>query len=84
MQREYGRLNVEGTILSKRRIAMLVEGTTVGGAPSADELADDMDAVKLEEEGEAESAAKPTTGTGRKIPQWSATGTILVSSRWSR
>ncbi|KAF2479807.1 tRNA synthetases class I, catalytic domain-containing protein [Neohortaea acidophila] len=29
MQREYGRLNVEGTILSKRRIAMLVEGTTI-------------------------------------------------------
>ncbi|KAK7708387.1 Glutaminyl-tRNA synthetase [Botryosphaeria dothidea] len=29
MQREYGRLNVEGTILSKRRIAMLVEGCTV-------------------------------------------------------
>ncbi|EME85379.1 uncharacterized protein MYCFIDRAFT_42802 [Pseudocercospora fijiensis CIRAD86] len=29
MQREYGRLNVEGTILSKRRIAMLVNGTTV-------------------------------------------------------
>ncbi|OCL01609.1 glutaminyl-tRNA synthetase [Glonium stellatum] len=29
MQREYGRLNVTGTILSKRRIAMLVEGTTI-------------------------------------------------------
>ncbi|KAF2207752.1 hypothetical protein CERZMDRAFT_71270 [Cercospora zeae-maydis SCOH1-5] len=29
MQREYGRLNVEGTILSKRRIAMLVNGTTI-------------------------------------------------------
>ncbi|KAK7539523.1 tRNA synthetases class I, catalytic domain-containing protein [Phyllosticta citribraziliensis] len=29
MQREYGRLNVEGTILSKRRIAMLVEGCDV-------------------------------------------------------
>lgn len=29
MQREYGRLNVNGTILSKRRIQMLVEGTTV-------------------------------------------------------
>ncbi|OCK99764.1 uncharacterized protein K441DRAFT_702582 [Cenococcum geophilum 1.58] len=28
MQREYGRLNVTGAILSKRRIAMLVEGTT--------------------------------------------------------
>ncbi|KAF2713081.1 glutaminyl-tRNA synthetase [Pleomassaria siparia CBS 279.74] len=30
MQREYGRLNVGGTILSKRRILMLVEGTKVG------------------------------------------------------
>ncbi|KAF1994042.1 glutaminyl-tRNA synthetase [Amniculicola lignicola CBS 123094] len=30
MQREYGRLNVNGTILSKRRIQMLVQGTTVG------------------------------------------------------
>lgn len=29
MQREYGRLNVNGTILSKRRILMLVKGTTV-------------------------------------------------------
>ncbi|EMC96337.1 hypothetical protein BAUCODRAFT_70143 [Baudoinia panamericana UAMH 10762] len=29
MQREYGRLNVEGTILSKRKIATLVDGTTV-------------------------------------------------------
>ncbi|KAF2187901.1 glutaminyl-tRNA synthetase [Zopfia rhizophila CBS 207.26] len=29
MQREYGRLNVNGTILSKRRIQLLVEGTTV-------------------------------------------------------
>ncbi|KAF2122193.1 tRNA synthetases class I, catalytic domain-containing protein [Lophiotrema nucula] len=29
MQREYGRLNVGGTILSKRRILMLVEGATV-------------------------------------------------------
>jgi glutaminyl-tRNA synthetase len=29
MQREYGRLNVGGTILSKRRIQQLVEGTTV-------------------------------------------------------
>ncbi|KAF2456275.1 tRNA synthetases class I, catalytic domain-containing protein [Lineolata rhizophorae] len=29
MQREYGRLNVAGTILSKRRIQMLVDGTTV-------------------------------------------------------
>ncbi|KAF1992172.1 glutaminyl-tRNA synthetase [Aulographum hederae CBS 113979] len=29
MQREYGRLNVTGSILSKRRIAMLVKGATV-------------------------------------------------------
>lgn len=69
MQREYGRLNVEGTILSKRRIAMLVEGTTVGGAPSADELAEDVDAIKLEEEGGAESGAPSTAvASGRKIP----------------
>jgi len=30
MQREYGRLSVNGTILSKRRILMLVEGAKVG------------------------------------------------------
>ncbi|KAK4971263.1 Glutaminyl-tRNA synthetase [Elasticomyces elasticus] len=29
MQREYGRLNVEGTVLSKRKIAVLVEGAAV-------------------------------------------------------
>lgn len=74
MQREYGRLNVEGTILSKRRIAMLVGGTTIGGAPTADDLADEVDAVKLEEEGDEEpeapsAAAKAaTSSTGRKIP----------------
>lgn len=69
MQREYGRLNVEGTILSKRRIAMLVEGTTIGGAASAESIADDVDAIKLEEEGSTEAGAPATTsGTGRKIP----------------
>ncbi|KAK5175598.1 Glutaminyl-tRNA synthetase [Saxophila tyrrhenica] len=80
MQREYGRLNVEGTILSKRRIAMLVGGTTVGAetAPSdpADEAADGIDEIKLEEEGdedtetpaEATKAVANGTSTGRKIP----------------
>jgi len=74
MQREYGRLNVEGTILSKRRIAMLVGGTTLGGEPTTDDLADEVDAVKLEEEGDEEPEATSTTaksaasGTGRKIP----------------
>ncbi|KAF7194295.1 putative glutamine--tRNA ligase [Pseudocercospora fuligena] len=76
MQREYGRLNVEGTILSKRRIAMLVNGTTVGGdAPDpVDEAADGVDEIKLEEEGDeepetTEEASKAVAnGTGRKIP----------------
>ncbi|KAK3071425.1 Glutaminyl-tRNA synthetase [Teratosphaeriaceae sp. CCFEE 6253] len=60
MQREYGRLNVEGTILSKRRIAMLVEGTTVSDAPgpangaSADGLADEIDELTLAEDGDEE------------------------------
>ncbi|WPG97810.1 Hypothetical protein R9X50_00059100 [Acrodontium crateriforme] len=76
MQREYGRLNVEGTILSKRRIAMLVEGTTVGGnqpaTQNADDLADDVEAVHLEEDGpDAESVAPALTtssAVGLKIP----------------
>ncbi|PPJ49820.1 hypothetical protein CBER1_03358 [Cercospora berteroae] len=76
MQREYGRLNVEGTILSKRRIAMLVNGTTVGGdAPDpVDEAADAVDEIKLGEEGDeepettAEASKAVTAGTGRKIP----------------
>ncbi|KAF2722941.1 glutaminyl-tRNA synthetase [Polychaeton citri CBS 116435] len=74
MQREYGRLNVEGTILSKRRIAMLVEGCTVGGdapAPTADSVADELDGVKLEEEGDEEvepSANLISTGPSRKLP----------------
>ncbi|KAK3703881.1 Glutaminyl-tRNA synthetase [Vermiconidia calcicola] len=82
MQREYGRLNVEGTILSKRRIAMLVGGTTVGGSDtaaetSADDIADGVDEIKLEEEGDentetpAEAIKAVTTNgssAGRKIP----------------
>lgn len=75
MQREYGRLNVEGTILSKRRIAMLVNGTTVGSTSDpVDEAADAVDEIKLGEEGEEEpettaAASKAATeGTGRKIP----------------
>lgn len=75
MQREYGRLNVEGTILSKRRIAMLVNGTTIGSASDlVDEAADAVDEIKLGEEGEEEpetaaAASKAAAeGTGRKIP----------------
>ena len=79
MQREYGRLNVEGTILSKRRIAMLVEGTTVSDAPvlngDASGVADDMEDLTLAEEGdeepaEAVSEAAPAVkaGNGRTIP----------------
>lgn len=76
MQREYGRLNVEGTILSKRRIAMLVNGTAIGGdAPDpVDEAADGVDEINLEEEGAEEpettnEASKAVAnGTGRKIP----------------
>ncbi|KAI5358123.1 putative ribosomal protein L25/Gln-tRNA synthetase [Septoria linicola] len=76
MQREYGRLNVEGTILSKRRIAMLVNGTTIGGdtPDPVDEAADAVDEIKLEEEGDEEpettaAASKAVTnGSGRKIP----------------
>ena len=79
MQREYGRLSVEGTILSKRRIAMLVYGTTIGeeskaAADEVDETADGVDAIALEEDGDednetpAGSAEAVTNGTGRKIP----------------
>jgi glutaminyl-tRNA synthetase len=75
MQREYGRLNVEGTILSKRRIAMLVGGTTVGSAtpaPSADDIADGVDEIKLEEDGDEDAEPIPkasTNGTAvRSIP----------------
>ena len=68
MQREYGRLNVEGTILSKRRIAMLVEGCTVGG--DAKDIADEVDDLRLAEEGEpepeapSEAAKAVTTASG--------------------
>lgn len=76
MQREYGRLNVEGTILSKRRIEKLVNGFTVGEDKSKktveDDAADGVAAIELEEEGEIEStSSKPatsSTATGRKIP----------------
>lgn len=79
MQREYGRLNVEGTILSKRRIAKLVNGTEVGGsAPEAkdevDETADGVDAIQLEEDGDADAAqlsstSRPATNDAtRSIP----------------
>ncbi|KAI7659888.1 glutaminyl-tRNA synthetase, partial [Hortaea werneckii] len=68
MQREYGRLNVEGTILSKRRIAMLVEGCTVGG--EGKDIADEVDDLRLAEEGDpepeapSEAAKAVTTASG--------------------
>ncbi|KAK0276908.1 Glutaminyl-tRNA synthetase [Friedmanniomyces endolithicus] len=79
MQREYGRLNVEGTILSKRRIAMLVEGCTVGEVSAAskctaDGLADEVYELALAEDGEeeleipAEAAKAASNGNDRKIP----------------
>lgn len=75
MQREYGRLNVEGTILSKRRIQMLVQGVKTGvSKPTAeeDELADAAEEMTLAEEGETEAGAstaisKPASGA-RDIP----------------
>jgi glutaminyl-tRNA synthetase len=70
MQREYGRLNVEGTILSKRRIAMLVNGTTVGDekAEPVDEVAEGLEDVKLEEEGDDNQDSNAATTGGRNIP----------------
>jgi glutaminyl-tRNA synthetase len=74
MQREYGRLNVEGTILSKRRIQMLVEGVNAGGQqPSEEEeLAGAADELQIAETGEEEVGAetavsKPVAGT-QSIP----------------
>ena len=75
MQREYGRLSVEGTILSKRRIAMLVNGTTVGGADKdeVEKATEDLDEITLEEEGDEDAeplpeAPKTTNGVSRTIP----------------
>ncbi|TKX21211.1 glutamine--tRNA ligase-like protein [Elsinoe australis] len=75
MQREYGRLNVEGTILSKRRIQMLVEGCTVpaGAQKPKTELSEATEQMNLAEEGEEdpeeeEAPSKPADGTGRKVP----------------
>lgn len=77
MQREYGRLNVEGTILSKRRIQMLVQGVKAGAAkptPEEEELADATEEMKLAEEGEPELGAaaamtKPASAnTPRDLP----------------
>ncbi|GAB7354669.1 hypothetical protein MBLNU459_g5096t1 [Dothideomycetes sp. NU459] len=65
MQREYGRLNVEGTILSKRRIQMLVQGVTTGGKPNAEEeeLADAVDELKISETGDQELDAGTAIST---------------------
>ncbi|TKA30113.1 hypothetical protein B0A50_02832 [Salinomyces thailandicus] len=74
MQREYGRLNVEGTILSKRRIAMLVEGATIdASAPTAPEPpTEDLDSLTLNnEEGDSSAPTKPQTSAptnARTIP----------------
>ncbi|KAL1305474.1 hypothetical protein AAFC00_002350 [Neodothiora populina] len=77
MQREYGRLNVEGTILSKRRIQMLAEGFKVGAAKTTaedEELADATEELQLAESGEQEAAAdtatsKPVSTSGpRDLP----------------
>lgn len=78
MQREYGRLNVEGTILSKRRIMMLVEGTTVDDEQSsngtAEEVTDDLEELTLAEDGGEEEAPPPPSNptpsntSARRIP----------------
>jgi len=76
MQREYGRLNVEGTILSKRRIQMLVQGCTVpnkataqaaGNKASLSEAVKDMNLVEDGEEDPEEESASVVT-EGRKLP----------------
>ncbi|GAM85232.1 hypothetical protein ANO11243_032360 [Dothideomycetidae sp. 11243] len=77
MQREYGRLSVEGTILSKRRINMLVHGTTVdtsAAKKSPDGLTEAVEQMNLAEEGEEDPAedeevpTKPTGGNVRHLP----------------
>jgi glutaminyl-tRNA synthetase len=71
MQREYGRLNVEGTILSKRRIAMLVNGTTIGGVSDpVDDAADGVDDIKLDDGDEEHEVTNKgsVNAPGRKIP----------------
>lgn len=49
MQREYGRLNVEGTILSKRNIEKLVNGSAAVDATAA--MTEAVDTMQLAEEG---------------------------------
>jgi len=79
MQREYGRLNVEGTILSKRRIQMLVQGCTVEDKPvdppvaEKAELSEVVKEMNLEEEGdeapeELSEAPQSTVQGGKKLP----------------
>lgn len=67
MQREYGRLNVEGTILSKRRIAMLVNGWSSKKADPVDDAADGVDNLDLEDADETTTSATPST-TSRSNP----------------
>lgn len=74
MQREYGRMNVEGTILSKRRIQMLVEGTTVpaGSAKPDKDISKATEELNLAEEGDEEpeenEVVEDTKVEGRRIP----------------
>lgn len=79
MQREYGRLNVEGTILSKRRIQMLVHGTTVDVSAAkkpAEQITKIVEQMNLAEDGdedpedeeEEEVPAKPAGSDTRQIP----------------
>jgi glutaminyl-tRNA synthetase len=67
MQREYGRLNVEGTILSKRRIAMLVNGWSAKADP-VDDAADGVDALELAEGEERENATPVAPSTHKSCP----------------
>lgn len=71
MQREYGRLNVEGTILSKRRIQLLVEGGTFANKPAkSEDVADGLQSVSLEDEDEegVEAIAPASSDNARQIP----------------
>lgn len=68
MQREYGRLNVEGTILSKRRIAMLVNGWSSQKTDPVDEAADGVDNIDLEEGDESTAPVATSTATSRSNP----------------
>lgn len=62
MQREYGRLSVEGTILSKRHIAKLVYGSTAGSAAvEAKDAADGVQEMHLNEDEPTAAVVQPST-----------------------